>query len=65
MIDNKPSRSSPCVSICEMDENNICQGCFRNDEEIREWNTYTDQKRQEILNNAALRFRASNKNVFD
>lgn len=40
---------SPCVSICVLDEQDICQGCFRSGEEITDWLAIDDQGRTEIL----------------
>ena len=40
---------SPCVSICRLDENEVCVGCFRTAREIGEWLSYSDEKRSEIL----------------
>jgi predicted Fe-S protein YdhL (DUF1289 family) len=28
---------SPCVSVCALDENDVCLGCFRTAEEITDW----------------------------
>jgi predicted Fe-S protein YdhL (DUF1289 family) len=64
---SSPSKpiASPCVSICELDENNICQGCFRDDREIREWSTYSDEQKRSVLKQSLQRFSASGKNVFN
>jgi len=37
-IQNKEeeSASSPCIGVCQLDENKVCIGCFRTIEEIRE-----------------------------
>ena len=40
---------SPCVSICVLDEDDICQGCFRTAEEITDWFMADDDKRVEII----------------
>lgn len=40
---------SPCISICRLDENDICVGCFRTAREIGEWLSYSDEKRTEII----------------
>ena len=28
---------SPCISVCLLDENDICTGCFRSADEITDW----------------------------
>ena len=29
--------ASPCISICALDENDICMGCYRSAQEITDW----------------------------
>ena len=41
--------SSPCVSICALDDNDICQGCFRTGDEIVDWFTADDDRKREII----------------
>lgn len=28
---------SPCIAVCTLDENDVCIGCLRTADEIREW----------------------------
>ncbi len=37
---------SPCVSICKLDENNVCIGCNRTLEEVASYVRRKDIKRQ-------------------
>lgn len=41
------SISSPCIKICTL-VNKICVGCGRTQDEICEWFTATEQRKQEI-----------------
>jgi len=42
--------ASPCISICALDKNNICTGCYRSADEITQWSGLSnDQKREVIL----------------
>ncbi|AIR87923.1 DUF1289 domain-containing protein [Pseudomonas cremoricolorata] len=41
--------ASPCVSICALDEQDICTGCQRSVEEISRWSRMSDQQRREVL----------------
>ncbi|WP_338054588.1 DUF1289 domain-containing protein [Seongchinamella unica] len=50
---------SPCVSICVLDDEDICQGCFRSAEEITEWFMETPERKQEILEKAIARRKES------
>jgi hypothetical protein len=47
---------SPCILVCQLDENNVCKGCFRTGEEISMWMFYTDEQRDEILEKLKERF---------
>ncbi len=46
---------SPCVRNCCLDNNDICLGCFRSLDEIRQWSTAEDQIRKEFLLNTEKR----------
>ncbi|WP_213878218.1 DUF1289 domain-containing protein [Pseudomonas sp. dw_358] len=50
-----PAVESPCVSLCRLDEERVCLGCFRHVEDIREWRSADDQRRREIRAQAELR----------
>jgi len=42
----KPIKS-PCVSICVLNDDDICTGCYRSGDEISHWGKFNnDQKRQ-------------------
>lgn len=48
--------ASPCVSICEMDnQSGVCKGCFRTRDEIAIWARADDDTREDILAAVALR----------
>jgi len=40
---------SPCVSICRLDGNDVCVGCFRTATEIGQWLSYTAEQRSDIM----------------
>lgn len=46
---------SPCVSVCVLDDHNICKGCGRLADEIMAWPLANDERRQQIVRNAAKR----------
>ena len=46
---------SPCISICSLDENDICEGFFRSGNEIVDWFTADDERKREILKVTAQR----------
>lgn len=52
--------ASPCISICALDENDICVGCYRSAEEITRWSQADNQERRGIIESAAVRARSGN-----
>lgn len=46
---------SPCVRNCCLDEQDVCLGCGRSLDEIRDWSAAADPERQKILERAAGR----------
>lgn len=41
--------ASPCVSICALDEQDICTGCQRTVEEITRWSRMDNNERCAVL----------------
>ncbi|MBD2860170.1 DUF1289 domain-containing protein [Spongiibacter sp. KMU-158] len=41
--------ASPCISVCVLDEQDICTGCFRNVQEITEWSVLSNEARREVV----------------
>lgn len=55
--DNEPK--SPCVSICVLDDKDICQGCFRSANEVTDWFMADAEEKRNILERAQERLRES------
>jgi len=53
---DKPVRS-PCVSVCVLDDNDICVGCQRAGQEISNWGKMDNQQRRAVLELAVVRAR--------
>jgi len=49
--------ASPCVSLCALDEDDVCVGCQRSADEIRRWGLMDDQERREVLRRCSERAR--------
>ncbi|MCL6415870.1 DUF1289 domain-containing protein [Aestuariirhabdus sp. Z084] len=47
--------ASPCVSICALDEDDICVGCYRSDQEIMQWREMDDDQRRQVIDAANQR----------
>ncbi|WP_434678583.1 DUF1289 domain-containing protein [Pseudomonas sp. R1-18] len=54
-----PAVPSPCVSLCRLDEQKVCLGCFRHVEDIREWRSADDSRRRQICLDAEQRRQAA------
>lgn len=39
---------SPCIKICQL-KNNICTGCYRNLDEIKNWTSYTENEKIQVI----------------
>lgn len=41
--------ASPCISVCALDEQDICMGCYRSASEITDWFMASADEKREIL----------------
>ncbi len=57
MTEQEPQ--SPCISVCLLDEQDICQGCFRSGAEITDWFMANAEQKRAILQRCAERREAS------
>jgi len=48
---------SPCVSICALDEDDICVGCFRTGGEISIWGLLSNDEKREVFRRIDLRMK--------
>jgi len=46
---------SPCVSICVLDEQDVCLGCYRSANEITDWFIASADEKRDILRRASQR----------
>ncbi|SHF99036.1 hypothetical protein SAMN04487965_3087 [Microbulbifer donghaiensis] len=44
----KPVKS-PCISVCALNAQDICEGCFRSGMEISRWGTMSNDERRSVL----------------
>ncbi|WP_191485524.1 DUF1289 domain-containing protein [Pseudomonas sp. FEN] len=51
--------ASPCVSVCALDEQDVCIGCQRTVEEITRWSRMDNAERREVLARCHGRAKAS------
>ena len=57
MSENEPQ--SPCISVCVLDENDICAGCYRSADEITDWFMASAEQKREMLARARERMKAA------
>ncbi|HCJ30349.1 MAG TPA: DUF1289 domain-containing protein [Pseudomonas sp.] len=50
--------ASPCVSVCALDEDDLCTGCQRSIDEIRRWSRMDNLERRQVLLRCHERARA-------
>lgn len=46
---------SPCVSVCCLDSDDVCFGCYRSAQEITDWFHYSNDEKRQVLRLAAER----------
>ena len=46
---------SPCIRQCCLNDNDICSGCFRHIEEIKDWQQLEPEQQKAILRCCELR----------
>jgi predicted Fe-S protein YdhL (DUF1289 family) len=46
---------SPCLKKCELDENNVCLGCFRTFDDMCCWHNSNDDEKIKMLYLAKMR----------
>jgi len=46
---------SPCVRLCTLNEEDLCLGCGRLVNEITSWSAYSDERRNEVMQECVRR----------
>lgn len=47
--------ASPCISVCALDDSDVCMGCYRSAEEITDWFMASYKEKRAILARAVKR----------
>lgn len=50
-----PGVASPCIGVCRIRADDVCEGCHRTIDEIAEWLAASDERRRAILMRIAAR----------
>jgi len=40
---------SPCVGVCQYNDQDLCSGCFRTSKEISEWLSMTTEEKNKVI----------------
>ena len=51
---------SPCISVCILNDEDVCEGCYRTALEITDWVMYSDEEKRGVLAECKTRFKALN-----
>jgi len=57
--EQRNSVKSPCVSICALDNDDICTGCHRSGDEISTWGVMSDAQKRTVLEQVKIREQSS------
>lgn len=49
MFETDSPIESPCVSLCCLDEDDVCMGCLRHINEITGWHAMSNEQKQRLL----------------
>ncbi|MET0378438.1 MAG: DUF1289 domain-containing protein [Spongiibacteraceae bacterium] len=50
---------SPCISVCALNDDGICIGCWRSVDEIAAWSELDNEHKREVVRSAQQRARES------
>jgi predicted Fe-S protein YdhL (DUF1289 family) len=51
--------------VCDLDENGICDGCYRSEQEIDEWNDLSDDEKRAVLKKTYQRYNEMNRHLME
>ncbi|HAB55069.1 MAG TPA: DUF1289 domain-containing protein [Cellvibrionales bacterium] len=46
---------SPCIGVCVLDINDVCEGCYRKADEIGRWSILSEETKREVVNASVQR----------
>ena len=54
---------SPCISVCVLNDEDVCEGCYRNAQEITDWTELSNPQKKQILVKVNERYKELNKHL--
>lgn len=55
--------SSPCISVCVLNDSDICEGCYRSAQEITDWGISSNEQKMAVMLNVKQRHKELNKHL--
>jgi predicted Fe-S protein YdhL (DUF1289 family) len=49
IMDLNKKVESPCIGVCVLDVNDVCEGCFRKADEIGRWSILSEDVKRDIV----------------
>lgn len=59
MTKNDTSVGSPCIGLCQYNEEEYCEGCFRSYKEISEWAMMSNEEKAKVIDIIPSRMKQS------
>jgi len=60
MSDDVVEIKSPCISVCVLNEEDVCEGCYRSAQEITDWSILSVEDKQVVMTKVKRRFKQFN-----
>ena len=54
---------SPCISVCVLNDEDVCEGCYRTALEITDWVMYSNDEKREVLDKCHQRYKELNQHL--
>lgn len=54
---------SPCISVCVLNDEDICEGCYRSAQEITDWTELSNPEKEQVLLKVSDRFKTLNRHL--
>ena len=63
MNDKVADIKSPCISVCVLNEDDVCEGCYRSAQEITDWSALSLEAKKAVMSNVKRRFKQLNNHL--
>lgn len=63
MSDEVVDIKSPCISVCVLNDEDVCEGCYRSAQEITDWSVLSVEAKKVVMKSVKRRFKQFNKHL--